>query len=94
MVYALPKLSKLKIPNLGKFSAIYLVIVGTVTVSLLLHNLLLPEVVTDYKILAIDTAIVTIFFVLSHKKNPVYSSSKSSAGREKYNFPSKFHMYG
>lgn len=94
MVYALPKLSKLKIPNLGKFSTVYLVIVGTVTVSLLLHNLLLPDVVTNYQILAIDTAIMTIFFVIFHKKDPVYASAKNSVGIEKSTVPSNFPMYG
>lgn len=77
MLYIVPKLTNRKIPKLGYLSTMYMLIIGTVTLGLLMHNFFLPEDVNTWKAVSVTTAVGMILYITNHRKNPSLSTTKS-----------------
>jgi len=71
MLYVIPKLTNHKIPKLGYYSTMYMLIIGTVTLGLLMHNFFVPEDVTTWKAVSITATIGMMLYIANHRKSNI-----------------------
>lgn len=84
MLYLIPRLTNRKIPKLGHFSVMYMLIIGTVALGFMMHNFFLPEDVTTWKAVSITTAIGMILYIANRRKNTIFVHNKTEISIHKY----------